>query len=100
MLHVVESRPVQTVGMEGFATPEEAAFDPSIPARFRRVLGVKIDGDHAVVYSLTNDRPPFEEYSDYCRLEPSGWVSTHGSGGWDSPPADVVEAARSLGHDY
>jgi len=86
--------------MEGFETPEQAVFDASIPAEFQRVLGVKIEGDQAVVYTLTNDRPPFEEYSDYCYREGGRWFSTHGSGGWDSPPPEVVVAARLLGHEY
>ena len=85
--------------MEGFDSPEEAVFDGSIPPRFQRVLGVKIEGEQAVVYTLTNDRPPFEEYSDYCYREGGRWFSTHGSGGWDSPPPEVIAAACSLGHE-
>jgi len=63
------------------------------------VLGVSVEGDRAVVYSLTNDRPPFEEYSDHCYREHGRWLCGHGSSGWDSPPPEVVAAARSLGHD-
>lgn len=84
--------------MEGFDTPEQAALDASFPAKFQRVLGVTIEGDRAVVYTLTNDRPPFEDYSDYCDRVHGRWVHTLGSSGWDTPPPEVVAAARALGH--
>ena len=86
--------------MTGFATPEEAAFDATIPSRFQRVLGVTIDGDRAVVFTLTNEHPYFEEYSVYCEREQGRWFDTHGSSGWDNPPPEVVEAARSLSYEY
>jgi hypothetical protein len=86
--------------MEGFATPEEAAFDASVPERFQKALGVKVEGDHAVVYTLTNDRPPFEEYTGHCHREGGRWFASHGSSGWDSPPPEVVSAAQRLGHEH
>ena len=104
MLHVVESgaRAESSASEASSPTPEEAAFDPSIPPhgscrvlrRQDRRLTI------AVVYrtGLTNDPPAVRGcHSDYCRLEPSGWVDhARIRADADSPPADVVEAARSL----
>jgi hypothetical protein len=63
--------------MDGFVTPEEAALARSIPSRFQRVVGVETESDHARVYRLTNDRPPFEEHTDYCCREGGRWFNRH-----------------------
>jgi hypothetical protein len=65
---------------EGSATPEEAARG-DVPERYFTVLGVQVDGDEAVVWSLTNDRPPFEASVDNCVRHNGQWYVTDGSGG-------------------
>ena len=77
---------------EGCATPEEAARG-DVPERFFTVLGVQVDGDEAVVWSLTNDRPPFEAYVDNCVRRNGQWYATDGSGGL---PAGAGTHGRSV----
>jgi hypothetical protein len=83
---------------EGHATAEEAARG-DIPERYVRVLDVRVDRDRAIVWMLTNDHPPFEEYTMVVSRDGDGrWHS--GSGvcgigsfnGVDAPP-EVLEAA-------
>jgi hypothetical protein len=88
--------------MRGYDSPEEVAFD-GIPAQFVTVLGVRIKGDEACVWSLTNDRHPFEPYEDFLVRKGSRWIATHGSGGFSSDtPPEIIERARQLGYlwDY
>jgi hypothetical protein len=83
---------------EGHATAEEAARG-DIPERYVRVLGVRVDRGDAIVWMLTNDRPPFEEYTMVVYRDRHGrWHSGSGVCGIGSfngvdAPADVLEAA-------
>jgi hypothetical protein len=82
---------------DGFSTPEEAARG-DIPARFCTVLEVRIEGNEARVWMLTNDRPRFEPYEVVCVRRRGRWFGEDGFGGisLDAPP-EVLEAARHLG---
>jgi hypothetical protein len=83
---------------DGYATAEEAARG-DIPERYVSVLGVHVDGDVAIVWMLTNDRPPFEEYTMVVYSDGHGrWDSGSGVCGIGSfngvdAPAEVLEAA-------
>ena len=82
---------------EGYDTPEAAAC-ADIPERFVTVVAVRIDGDTAHVWSLTNDRPPFEPYEDVCERVRDRWFPVQGSGGFaTTTPPEVLDAARRLG---
>jgi hypothetical protein len=89
---------VSTDEFEGYATAEEAARG-DIPERYVRVLGVRFDGRQAIVWMLTNDRPPFEEYTMLVSRDAHGrWHSALGVCGLASfngvgAPADVLEGA-------
>jgi hypothetical protein len=82
---------------EGYDSPEEAGR-ADLPEQFVKVLGVRIDGNKACVWSLTNDRPPFEEDELFLERKGSRWFPTHGWGGWTQAPAEVYEKAARLGH--
>lgn len=82
---------------EGYDTPEEAARG-DMPERFVTVVGVRVKGDTAYVWTLTNDRPPFEPYEDVCEREGGRWFAVSGSGGFSTTvPRDVLEEAARLG---
>jgi hypothetical protein len=82
----------------GYETPEEAVvaeFDA--PRRYITVLGVRIRGDQAHVWLLTNDRPPFEEYTCVCFRENGLWCEAFGSSGFSRPtPREVKKAAEHV----
>jgi hypothetical protein len=82
---------------EGYETPEAAACG-DIPQQFVRVVGVRVQGDTAYVWMLTNDGPPFEPYEEVCVREGGRWFADVGSGGFSpSVPAEVLEEAARLG---
>ena len=81
----------------GYDSLEEAGRG-DIPDPFVHVLGYRVSGDEAVVWTLTNDRPPFEEDELFLERKGSRWFPTHGHGGWGDPPDEVWEKARRLGH--
>jgi hypothetical protein len=85
-------------GEEDYATPEDVARG-DIPERFVTILAVRVEGETAHVWSLTNDQPPFEPYEDWCERNALGrWEPTHGSGGFSlEVPPEVLEKARRLG---
>jgi hypothetical protein len=83
---------------DGFDTPEEAARG-DIPEQFVTVLGVRIEGDRAHVWSLTNDRPCFEPYEDFLVRRGSKWFPDYGTGGFSLvTPAHILEKAARLGY--
>lgn len=64
----------------GFQTPEDAVLaDFDAPRRYITILGSEVRGDRAMVWMLTNDRPPFEEYTEVCFREDGGWTVAFGS---------------------
>ncbi len=83
---------------DGYNSPEEAARG-DIPERFVTVLGVQIEGDYALVWMLTNDRPTFEGYEESVIRIGSQWFSTGGSGGFAlDTPKEILERAAELGY--
>jgi hypothetical protein len=80
---------------DGCETPEAAARG-DIREQFVNVLGVRVGGDIATVWMLTNDGPPFEAYTMECHQEHGRWFGGNGSNGL-GPPHDVVIAAAKLG---
>jgi hypothetical protein len=81
----------------GYDSPEAAARG-DIPERFATVVGVRVDGDTAHVWMLTNDRPPFEPYEQVCVRCGGRWHPGVGSGGFSvGVPTEVLEAAARLG---
>ena len=88
--------------IDGYATAEEAARG-DIPERYARILGVRVDGRDATVWMLTNDRPPFEEYTMVVYRDEHGrWESGSGACGLGSfngvdAPAEILAAAARLG---
>ena len=89
---------MSTGELGGYSTPEEAARG-DIPERYVRVLGVHFDDRFTIVWMLTNDRPPFEEYTMVVYRDSHGrWHSGSGICGLGSfngvdAPADVLDAA-------
>ena len=83
--------------MEGYDSLEEAGRG-DIPDADVHVLGYRIRGRNAVVWTLTNDRPPFEEDELFLERKGSRWFPSHGHGGWEEAPPDVWEKAARLGH--
>jgi hypothetical protein len=82
---------------EGFATPEEAARG-DIPAQFVQVVGVRMEGDSATVWMLTNEAPSFHAYEVGCERENGRWYMDWGLGGFQTSTPDEVRAeARRLG---
>jgi hypothetical protein len=87
---------------EGYATAEEAARG-DIPEQYVQFLGVRIHGRDAMVWMLTNDRPPFEEYTmsvfrdEHGRWHPGGGVCGLGSFNGVDAPAEVLAAAGRHG---
>jgi nitronate monooxygenase len=79
----------------GYATPEAAARG-DIPEQYCIVLGVRVDGDEATVWLLTNDRPRFEPYEVVCVRSGGGWEADVGTGGFSTrtPPEILEKAAR------
>ena len=78
-------------------TPEAAASG-DVPGRFVTVLGVRIRGDEADVWMLTNDRPPFEREQALVARVKDGWVGVLSGGGFDpSSPAEIIGKAEELG---
>jgi len=86
------------MGESGYETPEEAVvaeFDA--PRRYLTVLGVRIRGDQAHVWLLTNDRPSFEEYTCVCIREGILWREAFGSSGFSRPtPREVKKEAERI----
>jgi hypothetical protein len=89
---------MSTDELDGYGTPEEAARG-DIPARHARILGVRAHGRDAIVWMLTNDRPPFEPYTMWVlRDDSERWYSGVGVCGLGSfngidTPGEVLEAA-------
>lgn len=78
-------------------TPEAAASG-DIAGRFVTVLGVRIRGDEADVWMLTNDRPPFEREQALVARVKDGWEGVLSGGGFDpSTPAEIIGKAEELG---
>ena len=82
--------------VDRWATPEEAARG-DMPERFVTVLGVREDGDSAVVWMLTNDAPPYEPYTVECDREDGFWVAGSGVNDISGAPPEVRERATHLG---
>jgi hypothetical protein len=83
----------------GYDTPAEAARG-DIPEQYATVVGVRVAGDHAHVWLLTNDRPPFEGYEVDCVRRDGKWYDVGGTGGFDGyTPPEVLERAARLGYD-
>jgi hypothetical protein len=83
---------------DGYASPEEAARG-DIPEQYVTVVGVRIEGDRAHVWMVTNDRPTFEGYEVDCVREGGKWFGEYGSGGFSLyTPRDVLERAAALGY--
>ncbi len=82
----------------GYETPEEAVLaEFDVPRRYATVVGVRVRGDQAWVYLLTNDRPAFEEYTCVCFREAGRWTEAYGSSGFARPvPADVKREAERV----
>jgi hypothetical protein len=72
---------------EGFDTPEEAARG-DVPTAHFRVLGVRVRGDQATVWSVTNHEPPLEWYTDFVHKEGGRWHGGNGSNGFGTQPDD------------
>jgi hypothetical protein len=82
---------------EGYETPEAAARG-DIPERFVTIVGVRVDGDTARVWMVTNDGDHLEPYEEVCVRANGRWVSSFGSGGFSTDvPPEVLEAAARLG---
>ena len=82
----------------GYDSPEEAARG-DIPEQYATVVGVRIDGDSAHVWLVTNDRRTFEGYEVDCVREDGKWFADSGSGGFDIyTPREVLERAARLGY--
>jgi hypothetical protein len=80
-----------------FTTPEAAACG-DIPGRFVNVLGVRIRGDEADVWMLTNDGPPFEREQALVTRVEGGWEGVLSGAGFDSStPAEIITKAEQLG---
>jgi hypothetical protein len=82
---------------DGYDSLEEAGRG-GIPDPYVHVLGYRVSGNKAVVWTLTNDRPPFEEDELFLERKGARWFPTYGQGGWSNPPPEVWEKARRLGH--
>jgi len=80
----------------GYATPEEASSG-DIPPQFVTVVGTRVVGDHATVWLLTNDTPPFEDYQVNCVRDQGGWHVDSGFPFNADAPEEVLEEARALG---
>ena len=76
--------------------PRRPSSQTSVPLKYITILGVRVRGEEATVWMLTNDRPPFEEYTCVCFREGGRWTEAYGSNGLAHPvPAEVqAEAAR------
>jgi hypothetical protein len=82
----------------GYDSPEEAGRG-DIPKQFVTLLGVRVEGDRACVWTLTNDRPPFEGEELFLIRKGSKWFPADGAGGFsDSTPAYILEKAVQLGY--
>jgi hypothetical protein len=76
----------------------EDAARGDIPAALATMIGSHVEGDHAVVWLLTNDRPPYEAYESYCVRREGRWHFDGGSGGFGTDtPEHVLARARELG---
>jgi hypothetical protein len=85
------------VDEQRYEAPEEALAGFGAARRFITVLGVRIDGNEARVWLLTNDRPSFEEYTCLCARDGNAWQEVMGSNGlWPTVPAEVEEAVREI----
>jgi hypothetical protein len=82
----------------GYETPEEAVLAGfGAPRRFVNVVGVRVRGDRARVWLLTNDRPAFEEYTCVCGRERGLWREEFGTNGFSWPtPRDVRKQAQQI----
>ena len=79
---------------KGYETPEEAVLaDFGAAARYVTVLGVRVRGNEATVWMLTNDRPAFEAYTCLCVQEDGRWTEVWGSSGFAHPVPPEVDAA-------
>jgi hypothetical protein len=82
----------------GYDSPEEAARG-DIPEQYATVVGVRIDGDSAHVWLVTNDRPTFEGYEVECARTGGRWFGEFGSGGFGlTTPVEVLERAARIGY--
>ena len=78
-------------------TPEEAVRG-DIPEQYVTVLGIHIEGEEATVWTLTNDRPPYELYEEHCVRTDDGWYSLGGGNGFGvNTPAEIWAKAAALG---
>jgi len=67
------------VDVRGYETPEEAVLaELDVPRRYFNVVGVRVCGDEAWVYLLTNDRPAYAEYTCVCFREQGLWTEAYG----------------------
>jgi len=82
----------------GYGTAEEAFLAGfGAPQEYVTILGVRVRGDEATVWILTNDRPPFEEYTCVCFRERGRWTEAHGSSGLGhAVPQEVAAEAASV----
>jgi hypothetical protein len=72
-----------------------AGFDA--PRQYISILGSRVEGPNATVWALTNDRPPFEEYTYVCEQIDGLWYEVLGSNGLRSPvPAEVEAEAERI----
>ena len=83
---------------DGYATPEEAARG-DIPPQFAHVVGVRVEGDHATVWLLTNEPPvSYEAYEVGCERQNGRWYMDWSLGSFQTgTPEEVLAAARRRG---
>jgi hypothetical protein len=92
-----EELPMEESEDNGYETLEEAARG-DIPPEFGTVVGSRVDGDVAMVWLLTNDRPPFEAHEVYCKRKNGRWHWDSGYGGFGGgTPDEVLAQAHRLG---
>jgi hypothetical protein len=83
---------------DGYETPEQAVLaGGGWPAGMATVVGLRVSGNEARVWLLTNDRPSFEKYECVCFRENGRWHEVHGSGGFSIvTPREVRKAAAAI----
>ncbi len=84
--------------VRGYETPEEAVLaELDVPRRYFNVVGVRVCGDEAWVYLLTNDRPAYAEYTCVCFREQGLWTEAYGGSGFSPPvPSEVRQEAERV----
>jgi hypothetical protein len=81
---------------QGHATPE-AAVHGDIPDEYVTIVGVRIEGDDAHVWMVTNDRPTYEGHEVDCVKKGELWFAEGGSGGFSLlTPREVLATAARL----